>query len=261
MLAVHTIRAIADEPAPHFVSDLLHVKEAVHVTPELHVSRNGDRPRHDSIKAVISPEILPSLDAFQGKVYDVSATLRERGMTLPKGSHALYGPQSQTLYIESTPDDVEIAQAMFYSEPPPVEYTADIHVVRKSAGKEEVLLDVKSVPLVDGRSLELKTSGRQSLHLLIGPNFGRFYYGAPFIDIGVEAKVQEGDNSLSMLSSWLMHHSKPREAMLGRLGDATVTLSIQTHSRQGRWGDDPESEKENKAAAIKKIQEELAGKK
>jgi len=35
-------------------------------------------------------------------------------------------------------------------------------------------------------------------------------------------------------------------------------MPVQTHSRQGRWGDDPESEKENKAAAIKKIQEGLA---
>lgn len=42
------------------------------------------------------------------------------------------------------------------------------------------------------------------------------------------------------------------------MGDATVTLSIQTHTRQGRWGDDPESEKENKAAAIKEIQVALS---
>jgi hypothetical protein len=239
------------------VSDLVHVTSPIHITPDVHVSRFDKPPKPGSVKAVISPEVTHLTNRLGNKVYDVSTALRKTGMTLPKGSHALYTPESKTLYIDSIPDDVEIAQAMFYSEPPPVEYTMDLRIVLKSAAREETLFEVKSVPLVEGRELKFNTSSRDSLRMIVAPQFDHFSYGFPAIDVGFNLQVRSGNDSISVTDSWLMHHLKPVEAMLGRLGDATLTLSIQTHTRQGRWGDDAESEKENKAAAIKEIQEAL----
>ena len=252
--------AIAKEPPAPFEADLLHVTEPIHIQPDVHLPRFGRRPKPASVKASISPEAPYTLNNMRGKSYDVSATLRKIGMTLPKGSRALFCPETQTLYVESTHDDVEIAKAMFYSDPPPIEYAVDVQVTCQTAEHEERLLEVKSVPVLDGRELKFNTSNRESVRLTIESIRQHFSYGDDVLPLVVDVKVESGDNAITAKSTWQIHSSKPVEAMLGRLADATVTLRIQAHSRQGRWGDDPESEQENKAAAIKEIQKQFLSK-
>src|SRR5262245_17613423 len=88
-IALSGMRAMGGEPQRHFVSDLLHVKAAIHITPKVHVPPPPvfHEPRPASEKTVvISPEVADQIHGFEGKVYDVSAALREIGLALPKGS-------------------------------------------------------------------------------------------------------------------------------------------------------------------------------
>jgi hypothetical protein len=260
-MALSGMRSMGEESETHFVSDLLHVEEAIQITPKVHVPPPPvfHEPRPATMKTVvISPEVADRIHGFEGKVYDVSATLREIGLALPKGSRALYGPESQLLYLESIPDDLALAQMVFPSAPPPAEYTVDVQVVSKVGDREETLLEMKSIPLLQGRELKFNTTGREALHLALEAvdQPGDYNEGA---HVSVDAEIEAGGHSVRVRSTWLMHRSKPLKTNLGQVGGAIVTLSVQTHARQGRWGDDPESEKENKAAAIKEIQNSLAG--
>lgn len=247
---------LAAEPASEFVADLLPVPAPIHVTPDVHVP-SFDAPRElGPIKAMISPQVWCPSDTLRGKVFDVSEALKQRGFTLPKGSHALYSPEAEILYIDSTMDDVEMARAIFPYEKPPRGFTIDVKAVLKSPSREETLLDLRGVPLLDGQKMEFNTSGHASVHLVMMSG-GPIVYLGDTLDIGVDAEVALEGKSVGVVNTWMMHGAKPREAMLGRFGESAVTLSLQIHRRGGRWGDDPESEKENKAAAIKEIQSAL----
>lgn len=247
----------AVKSSPEFVADLLHVTAPIQVTPDVHIASDGtSREEQGSLKATISPTVaLQSMD-LRGKVFDVSEALRQTGFTFPPGSRALYSPEAQLLYIHSIEDDVVKAAAMFYEEKRARELTMDVRATVKSGTREATLLEAKSVPLTEGRNVELNSSGQESLHLVIQPYVGTVLYDE-FVEVGVDAEARAEGQSITADNTWLMHHAKPVVATLGKLGDATVTLSIQVHSHQGRWGDDAESEKEGKAAAIMEIRSAL----
>lgn len=251
-------RVTIEEAASPLVSDLLFVSSPLHLTPEAHISDEEKLPKPTGLKATIAPELPFTPLALGERAYDVSATFREMGLTFPKGSRALYGPTAKLLYIESTPEDLRMARAIFYSESPPAEAHVDVKVVRKSADREETLLEVESAMLLEGRDVKFSTTGHITFHLMIQSLSQELADGGSALHLGVSTQVEDGGRMATTRSTWLTHHSKPLETTLGQFGDATVTLSIQSHVRQGRWGDDPESEKENKAAVIKEIQESLA---
>jgi hypothetical protein len=247
---------IAGEPPLTLQADLFHIKGSIHVeASDAEVDLLGYSGNR-ATKTAVAPRVKCSSTILRAPTYDVSDFMMRNGLAMPSGSHAIYSPGAKLLYFESTASDQELTRTILSPAPTDAHYlmSFDVLVTLKSAGKTETLLDAKSVPFISGQRMELASKGdndvRLTLEGVIGPD-------GEAMDVNVEAGIQAHGKSLSKKTMWTTRRSKPEETTLGKLGDATVTLQIQTHLDWDYFGPPVLETPEKKAAAIKEIQKAL----
>jgi hypothetical protein len=198
-------------------------------------------------------------NVLRGPVFDVREGLRKNGLSLPKGSRALFCPGEELLYLELTADELEVARTLFgpYHNVSRSIFTADIVVALETKGKEpKRILETKSVPTISGQKQSYKVTGDVnvdlSLETVVGPD-------GDAMNVHIDATVGVAGKIVKIDTSWLTKISKQDSITIGKLGDADVVLQLTPHRLTDYWGPPVLETPDKKTKALKAIQESLKG--
>lgn len=227
---------LAEEPALKFKADLIYVTYPLQYIYD------------QAPKAVRC-----SSSVLQSPVFDVSPWMRKNGVKLPEGSEALFSPQAKLFYINSTEEDVAVANSFMGSSSGIGFISIDLRAAIKSRRNGDILLEAKSVPVpAIPRNIEFAVTGKTSLHLTLRPVVAP---DGATVDTDVEAEAHSTGKSFKVTSTWTTHLAASEETTLGKLGDSVVTLRMKTRVVSESWDVEALSSKEKKAEAIKEIQQ------
>jgi hypothetical protein len=248
--------AAAEEPPVKLVADLIHVKNyPLHVVMEDEKDLLGYRWARMS-KAKGLPRVKSPCAVLHEPVFDVSAFMISNGLVLPPGSHALFSPSAELLYVESTAPDLDMARTALSPGPNRAHYlfSLDILVSLQSVDKTEVLLEVKSLHFSSGQHVEYEAKGEGRVQLVMEPIVGP---EMDAVDMQMEADIQAHGGSMKKEVKKTVELTKPVEVELGKLGDGTVTLRMQAHLDVDYFGPPALETEAKKATAIEEIQKAL----
>lgn len=249
----------AAEPAPKLERELLHVKYPIHVMVEAQVwdplGYSDRRPK----AATIAPRMNLNSNILRGPVFDVLESLRKNGLSLPKGSRALFSPGEELLYLELTADELELARTLFgpFFNVSRQILTTDIVVALEMKGKEpKRILETKSVPTISGQKQSYQVTGDVnvdlSLESVVGPD-------GDTMDVHIDATVGVAGKTVKIDTSWLTKISKQDSITIGKLGEADVVLRLTPHRLTNYWGPPVLETSDKKTKALEEIQESLKG--
>lgn len=249
--------ALAGDPPPKLEADLIHLKNyPAHVVTDDEDDLLGYSWAR-LIKAKVLPRVKSPCAILPEPVFEISSSTVVYGLAMPPGSHALYSPKAELVYIESTPADVDLVRTALSPTPTREHalWSMDILLELKSAERTETLLEVKSMPFQSGQRMELGATGLGRVQLILepivfGPEEDEFH-------LSMEANVQANGKSLKREFIGKMKRSKPEPIELGMLGNATVTLRLTTHLEIDYFGPPVLETDAKKATAIEEIQKAL----